>query len=152
MTLYEMSDILEHIASLDMTGNRRIDYGTGQKYTSVEAHTVSYIAGHPGCTVTEIAANWGKTKGAVSQIIKKLRGYKLILSRQDPSDAKRSFLFVTQEGQKLDAVHRAYDEAQWKRRIEELERYLTPQEVEKVFLALREWNRFCAQEAAAGKD
>ena len=69
----EAVDIIHQVANLYISTKVPRDYGTGEEYTSVEVHTLKHIADNPGITVTELARHNGKTKGAISQILKRLR-------------------------------------------------------------------------------
>ena len=70
-TPYEMSTIIERLNALN-TITAAKDYGTGEKMHTVEVHILSWIAENPGISVTDVALAWNRTKGAVSQIIRKL--------------------------------------------------------------------------------
>ena len=74
----EAVDILHQVANLYISTKIPQDYGTGEEYTSVEVHTLKHIADNPGITVTELARHNGKTKGAISQILKKIEDKGLI--------------------------------------------------------------------------
>lgn len=140
ISVYEMSDILEHAAVVMLGSNGpRNDYGSGELYSSIEAHTIGYIADHPDCTVTEIAKSWFKTKGAVSQMLKRLRAAGLVERRSDPRDEKRVLLRLTPKGKMLDAKHRQYDEVYFRKALELLEREYTHQQISQAFLVLKTW-------------
>jgi len=139
ISLYEISDILQHNAVLTISDNVGKNYGTGDNYTPVETHTVSYIADHPGCTATEIAYNWGKTIGAVSQIIKKLRSYELVTAYRDVNDEKRVLLSLTEKGKELDRCHRIFDEQSIGQVYEYLEDIFTANEINTAFLVLKKY-------------
>lgn len=139
MSAYEMSEIMEQASIQTLSENRAHDYGTGEKYTPVEVHTLGYIADHPGCTVTEIAQAWLKTKGAVSQILKKLRQAGMIDSTVDASDAKRVFLRLTPKGRLLDAMHRRFDEYYWEYALARFHKKYTAQEISDAFTLLKDW-------------
>lgn len=134
-----MSEIMEQASIQTLSENRAHDYGTGEKYTAVEVHTLGYIADHPGCTATEIAEEWLKTKGAVSQILKKLRNAEMIDSTVDANDAKRALLRLTPKGKLLDAMHRRFDEYYWEHALEKFAKQHTQQEISDAFYLLRDW-------------
>lgn len=136
-TLYEISDILQHNAVLTMTDNIGKDYGTGDKYTPIEVHTIGYIADHPHCTATDIAYEWGKTTGAVSQIIKKLRAYGMVTAVRNPQDEKQILLNLTEKGVKLDRCHRAYDEQTLTLMFKTLRKSFTTEEIDTAFSVLK---------------
>lgn len=140
ISVYEMSDILEHAAVVMLGSNGpRNDYGIGEQYSSIEAHTIGYIADHPDCTVTEIAKSWFKTKGAVSQMLKRLRASGLVERRTDPRDEKRVLLRLTPKGKLLDAKHRQYDEVYFRKAVELLGNKYTNQQISQAFLVLKTW-------------
>ena len=92
-------DLLHQVSSMYTGTKKPHDYGTGDTYTSVETHIVKCIADHPGITLTQLAYDYAKTKGAISQILKKLVEKDLIL--QKPSDEpgdKRVFLYLSPPG------------------------------------------------------
>lgn len=139
LSLYEISDITERVSIAMLGGKKAHDYGTGDKYTSIEAHTVGYIANHPGCTVTEIATEWGKTKSAVSQMVKKLKKTGIVRTETDTKDEKLSHLYLTAKGQELNDAHRAFDEHAWGKSIEGLLRNHSREEINNCFLVLQDW-------------
>ena len=137
-TLYEMSDIIERIAAVGVT-NTATDYGTGEKYNPVEVHTLSHIAEHPGISVTELARDWAKTKGAVSQMIRKLETRGLIVKKKMIGNDKVTCLYVTEEGAELDKMHRTYDTRNYKRFLELLDGRVTHEELMTTFKVLENW-------------
>lgn len=139
ISVYEIADIMERVAAALLAGKKPHDYGTGKKYTPIEVHTTSYIGDHPGCTITEIAQNWQKTKSAVSQVVKKLKQEELVRSQVNPKDEKQVMLYLTPEGKLLDARHRAFDEESWKKALKELKKNYSDEEINTTFLVLRDW-------------
>nr|WP_315019611.1 MarR family transcriptional regulator [uncultured Aminipila sp.] len=85
------------------------DYGTGETINMAEVHTLTAIEENPGITVTEVALEWNRTKGAVSQIIGKLEKRGLIIRKKEGSNAKTVHLYVTEKGKLLSNAHKAYD-------------------------------------------
>lgn len=108
---YEFADLCYHFATLfKNNATLQSDYGTGDVYTSLEVHTVSRIEDNPGITVTEIAEQTGRTKGAVSQILTKLESKGLVRREKDPQNPRRVCLYVTPDGLALSRLHKQYDE------------------------------------------
>lgn len=105
---YEIADIMERYASKIGDGTRH-DYGTGQLFTNREVHTISYIGKYPGITVTEFAKKWTKTKGAVSQMVKKLEEMGLLERVKRKGNNKNIELYLTDKGKILDEKHKEYD-------------------------------------------
>ena len=106
---YDMSVILQDISEINSTISYT-DYGLGEEFTPTEVHVISYIAANPGITMTEIANNRCKTKGAISQMIKRLEVKKLVKRGKDAYNDKKVMLYVTERGAKLDKLHRKYDD------------------------------------------
>lgn len=135
-TLYEIADLWERLATMTPGTHGTMDYGTGEQYTALEAHLVSYIADHPNCTSSDIAKAWDRTRGAISQTIQKLKSRGLIDGRADPENKKRIFLYLTPKGKLLDAKHREGDSDFWRSMLDNLEQTFSPQEVDKAFAVL----------------
>lgn len=111
LSAYQVSDIIYQFVSICKDSDKALnDYGTGEVYTALEVHTVSRIEDHPGVSVTEIAEQTSRTKGAVSQIITKLEGKGLIRREKDPDNPRRVCLYVTPLGLELSKRHKQYDE------------------------------------------
>lgn len=107
-TPYKISAIMEQLNALNtFTGLR--DFGTGEKYHTTEIHIMSYIAQNPGITISHLARNWNRTKGAMSQIIKRLENKDLIYRQMEKQNHKNVYLYVTEKGRLLDLAHQRYD-------------------------------------------
>ena len=103
------SDLVDRFASLwNEYGTIPKDYGSGIFLTQVESHTLKSIADNPGITVTELASSGRRTKGAVSQVVKKLEQRKYIRRERCPVDGKRALLHVSEEGGRLSLLYRKY--------------------------------------------
>ena len=135
---YEIADILQRISQVTIK-KVQIDYGTGELYSSTEVHLISHIADKPGITVTEIARNLERTKGAISQMLKKLEDRELIYRQRDPKDNKREAVFLTERGLELDQAHRAFDNYHTKQMLEEILLEFGIQDVDNAFTVLERW-------------
>lgn len=108
---YQLAEIANRWFQLQsIYEKKQNDYGTGELYTSTEAHTVTLIEDHPGITVTQIAEETFRTKSAVSQMVSKLEAKGLIRREQNPRNAKQQLLYVTEKGLELSRCHKQYDE------------------------------------------
>ena len=134
---FEISDLWERLAVMTPGAHGTYDYGTGEEYTALEVHLVSYIADHPNYTSSEIARDWNRTRGAISQIIQKLRKNGLVFGKPDPNNAKRILLFLTPKGKLLDAKHRETDESVWKGFLESLRAQYSQQQIDQTFTVLQ---------------
>ena len=105
-TIFEASDILHQVGELHNT-RVHIDYGTGEKFTSGEVHLLSYVVDNPGISVTRLAHDNGKTKGAISQMIKRLESKDLIRRESSPLSDRSVLLYPTEARLELHAAHKA---------------------------------------------
>ena len=65
-------------------------YGDGQTLTMTEVSVILEIMHHPGVTAAQLCKKWNRTRGAVSQLLKKLEQKELIYrekKRQKEKDA-----------------------------------------------------------------
>lgn len=85
------------------------DYGNGNKMNMAEIHTLSLIADNPGISVSGVSKMWNRTLSAASQNINKLVKKNLIEKKKENGNRKTVHLYVTESGQKLSDMHKAYD-------------------------------------------
>lgn len=85
------------------------DYGNGDKMNMAEIHTLSLIADNPGISVSGVSKMWNRTLSAASQNINKLAKKNLIKKKKENGNNKTIHLYVTENGQKLSDMHKAYD-------------------------------------------
>lgn len=86
------------------------DYGNGDKMNMAEIHTLSLIADNPGISVSGVSKMWNRTLSAASQNINKLAKKKLIEKKKENGNNKTIHLYITESGQKLSDMHKAYDQ------------------------------------------
>lgn len=108
-----LTESMEHVYtfvsdSYDMYSAAR-DYGNGDKMNMAQIHTLSLIADNPGISVSGVSKMWNRTLSAASQNINKLVKKKLIEKRKEEGNQKTVHLYVTESGQKLSNMHKAYD-------------------------------------------
>ena len=133
-------DLLHQVSSMYSGTKKPHDYGTGETYTSVETHIVKCIADHPGVTVTQLAYDYAKTKGAISQILKKLIEKGLIQQKpsEEPGD-KRIFLYLTPAGEVLNEAHIRYDKAHAGETLDMVRQEFTDEQVDTAFDVIQCW-------------
>ncbi|MBQ8603344.1 MAG: MarR family transcriptional regulator [Oscillospiraceae bacterium] len=85
------------------------DYGTGEKYTPLEAHFVNRVYFHPGITIKDMAILSKRTKSAVSQMASKLVAKDVLRFEPHPTDARQIKLYVTPKGDELCKAHMRHD-------------------------------------------
>lgn len=135
----EAVDILHQVSNFYISTKVPHDYGTGEAYTSVEVHTLKHIADHHGITVTELARDYGKTKGAVSQILKKVESKGLVYREVDPENDNSYHLFLTDKGKELDKAHRRYDEIGFGESMDIVRERFSEDEINTTFRVLEAW-------------
>ncbi|MBE6828751.1 MarR family transcriptional regulator [Clostridium sp. KNHs216] len=109
------------------------DYGTGQKIGMIDVHTLTYIEENPGTTITELAKDWNKTKGAISQTVKRLVESGLVTRKMKENNSKTVLLYATEEGTRLSIAHKMYDLADIAQTTEELMMKCTPEEIDTFY-------------------
>jgi DNA-binding MarR family transcriptional regulator len=85
----------------------RFDFGTGIPLFRSEIHTIETIGKHPGINVTRLAERMGVTKGAVSQMLKRLVHKKLISKRMIAGNEKEVAIELTDLGRTAFEHHKA---------------------------------------------
>lgn len=83
-------------------------YGTDVPIFHSEIHVIMAIAQHPGIHVGGLADVLGVTKGAVSEILKKLERKGLVIKEVDDLNLSRYALSLTEKGQKAHSKHMYY--------------------------------------------
>ncbi|MDY6903733.1 MAG: MarR family winged helix-turn-helix transcriptional regulator [Thermodesulfobacteriota bacterium] len=81
------------------------DFGTGGKLYIAEAHTLDAVSKNSGCTITELAAIKGVTRGAASQLVTKLARKGYLLKTKEADNDKSVRLFLTAKGEQAAAAH-----------------------------------------------
>jgi len=86
----------------------RVDFGTGEKLSPAEIHTIDAIGKHDGINLTVLSNLFGITPGAVSQMLRKLekRGY--IMKSQHPANWKEIRISLTEKGKIAFTGHESF--------------------------------------------
>jgi len=77
------------------------DFGDGDVVTLIEIGLLVYIANNPGVTNAILCVQFGRTKGAISQLIKKIESKGYISREPNPADGKSSMFYSTSRGMRL---------------------------------------------------
>jgi DNA-binding MarR family transcriptional regulator len=99
-----------------------LDYGTDVMIHGSEIHMVCHIKRNPGCYVSSIARSIQVTRGAVSQIVKKLEQKGLVRKVAQPENLKQRVLVLTEKGETAYSGHQRLHQ----RFSESLEELLIP--------------------------
>ena len=83
---------------MDEADSQLRDYGTGDVLSPAEIHLVQAIGVNPGLKVTDMAKHMGVTKGAISQMVKKLESKGLAARYGGVGNEKEVLLKLTAAG------------------------------------------------------
>jgi len=122
--------------------NRPRDYdGSGEYMSMVEIHILTLIADQPGITVSQLAKDWGTTKGAISQTIKKLENKELIYRQKKEGNAKTIHIHATEKGERLSTAHKMYDNADITQTQYDLLKTCTSDELNTFYKVVHEYSK-----------
>ena len=82
---------------------------TLHQVTAAEIHTLRFICEMEGITSIRLAALTYRSKGAISQTIKRLEQKGLIEKRTQPGNRKNLLLYSTEKGRQLQEAHAAFN-------------------------------------------
>jgi len=144
-TFHALNDRHNNIYQFVMKYNDYIlsthDYGEGIPLTMIEAHTLTYIEDNPGITVTELAAYWNKTKGAISQTVSRLEEKGLVIKKKKEGNAKNLHLYPTETGIRVSKAHKLYDTIDIAKTMGELRKECSAEEIESFYKVLAVYNK-----------
>lgn len=80
-----------------------------QDVTLVEAHILGVVNNNPGVLATQIAAQWKRSRSAISQIISKLEKKGLLRREKQEGNEKNFCLYTTEMGEKVSRAHALMD-------------------------------------------
>ena len=110
MTANNYSSLLKYISMMKRDTNRyfqlklkKFNLGGGQQFFLLR------IAENPGINISELAAMWNRTNGAISQTATKLEKSGYIIRRKQPGNKKFVELYPTEKGITLSQAHMRYD-------------------------------------------
>lgn len=106
--------LLHYLVSQDYESQWR-DYGLNEllhcdvRLHSIEIHLLAAIDENPGISAQELGQMFFRSKGAISQRLKVLSGYRLISREPSPDNYRSSLLYTTEYGKAACRYHAAYD-------------------------------------------
>ncbi len=112
---------------------------TGMKHELYhsERHLIDRIGDHPGVNLSEFARSAGVTKGAVSQLVKKLEKKGVVVRYKSSGNDKEVFLELTRAGRDIYIKHKKTNEETIKPLVEELSKY--PDEEVLFLVSMFKW-------------
>jgi DNA-binding MarR family transcriptional regulator len=120
--------------------NQSRDYdGSGELVSMVEIHILTIIADQPGITVSQLAKEWGTTKSAISQTLKKLESKELISRQKKSGNAKTVHIYATEKGEQLNTAHKSYDNMDIMQTQKDLLRSCTSEEIDTFYKVVHEY-------------
>lgn len=87
------------VSKLNEAECKKRDYGTGDLLSPAEIHLLQAIGENPGKKITDLAAHVGVTKGAVSQLVKKLEARNLVVKYSAAGNEKEVLLRLSGAGE-----------------------------------------------------
>ena len=122
------------------------DYGTGEYVCMVEAHTLMEISRRPGVTVSELAVSANRSKGAISQNVKKLEQDGYIYRSYAEHDGRLARLYPTEKGLALNRAHTNYDSFEVSATFEELNKYCSMSDIDAFFRVINAYLSIFSEE------
>lgn len=99
--LEKLSFALVRVSYKLLGGDRMsLSYGTDVKIHGSEIHMVCHIKRNPGSHISGIARDIKVSRGAVSQIVKKLENKGLVRKVENPKSRRQLDLVLTEKGEK----------------------------------------------------
>ena len=109
--LNKISDTLVRIINRYVEAeNKPRKYGTEDLLYPSEVHMVMFVGNNEGVGVSELAKIAGVTKGAVSQMLKKLEKRELIQKDEDRANSSRVKIKLTNKGRIVYYAHEMHHE------------------------------------------
>ncbi len=102
-----------------------------------ERHMLDKIGECPAMNITDFAAELGVTKGAVSQVVKKLEAKGVIRRYRSGDNGKEVFLELTGAGRAVYLAHKETNEKTIRPLVKELEKY--PDDKVRFLIAMFRW-------------
>lgn len=99
------------------------DFGCGVMLFPSEIHTLCTVADNPECNTTELAVLLGVTKGAISQMVKKLEKKGLLTRKFAPGSEKQLMFTLTESGKIAEEGHKAFHDRMGKVIFERMKQY-----------------------------
>lgn len=88
-----------------------------------ESQFIHKIGEEPGITVTELAAYFGKTRSACSQLMRRMKDKGWLYQTRNSDNNREYNLYLTEEGQKIYNYHKEFEESCYRRSAQMLEEF-----------------------------
>ncbi len=117
-------------------------YGEDNYLYKSEIHVIDIIGNSEGIHISEIARNFGISKAAVSQLIKKVEKKGLVKKFSDPTNQTRVLVKLTEKGLEANIAHIEVHKKKDRKMFEYLDG-LNDSEISVIEDFLKEANSFC---------
>lgn len=112
-----------------------------------EVHCIEYIGKHPETNVTQLAAAFFMTKGAISKLTQKLINKELIKRYQKKENKKEVYFCLTDKGQKVFDIHEKLHQ-EFRQRDQAILSELTSEQIDKVLSFTERYSQHLDSEIA----
>lgn len=134
-----MQDKLLAIVDLLNTGHKGgVDYGTGDRLTPVEAHTIQAVGDNQGVNLTALAKIMNVTKATMSERVKKLSKQGLLRKSKALDNRKEILITLSEKGRLVQQGH----EETHRRMFKSFASYYGDQTVEQLELFNQAFNDY----------
>jgi DNA-binding MarR family transcriptional regulator len=140
-TLYDDDSLYEFVIKLSDLMQQPQNYGDGVSLSMLERHLLKVIAKNPGITASRIAETWNRTRGAISQQVKKLERNGYIKKIKHIFNEKTDQLYTTQLGEKINNEHLRNDASAAKLKSQSLLRVCTAEEMAAFHKVMHEFTK-----------
>lgn len=123
----------------------KTDYGTGEYVCMTDVHTLKEIASAPGITVSAIAKKVGRTKSAISQIVRRLENMNYVYRVISADDRRIVELFPTESGLKLNHAHLLYDAFEVSKTFKELLKTCSLDDIDAFFRVVEAYSAMLSE-------
>ena len=99
---------MDAVEQFNKYDKRARTFGTDHELFVAEIHLIDFIGSNENCCISDIAKSIRVTKGAVSQMVKKLEKKEYLIKLDDSDNRARVIVQLTQKGAKAFEEHRRY--------------------------------------------
>ncbi|QSZ26566.1 MarR family transcriptional regulator [Aceticella autotrophica] len=108
-SIEELCELFVHVVNqYNALDKMPYSYGIGQKLHLSEVHTIDAIGKHDNINITKLAQYLNVTKGAVSQMVRKLVNKNLVIKSISPETENEVVLSLTELGKQVYEGHQRF--------------------------------------------
>lgn len=146
--LYEQARLLYNFSSLmSVHANHKNCSRIAPDMTMTEVHLLIDIMDHPGIRVSELGRLNKKTRGAISQMVKRLENAGMLTKSASARHGKMLDLNLTPLGMEVARNHAASDVRAFTRTLDQLMETCSVQEINHFYKVLQRYNEILQAES-----